>query len=270
MVSGQVINKKLHNDVEKQKNAIEAYIKIAGICYYSCDYIASYDCLIKALNLCEKYNHHEYEPKIYTNIGNIYSYFNEYDLSKFYYEKALSLSDENSKSAGILLNNIGALELANEHIDTAWRYLDKSLKISKQYGEYFSSGMINNVASFYQKKQLYDSAFYYYHLSLSIAKHYNQDETEAINLTDLSNLFFEVNKTDSAMYYINLSKEIAEKNNFLKILSDNYLTLSKIEEAKNHHKKALEYFKKHTSLKDSVFDNKNFGDITQLQRLYEV
>jgi AraC-like DNA-binding protein len=67
-----------------------------------------------------------------------------------------------------------------------------------------------------------------------------------------------------------LSSTIAKKSNFLNILAKNYLTLSKIEESKGHIQNAFEYYKKYANLKDSIFNTKNFGDINQLQRLYEV
>jgi AraC-like DNA-binding protein len=154
-------------------------------------------------------------------------------------------------------------------MDSAAHFLNKSLQISKRHNDFLSSSIRNNIASLYQTMQLYDSAFYYYRLSLEIAKNNNQIEDEARNLSDLGKLFFEVKKIDSALFYIDLSNTIAKENSFLRILANNYLTLSEIEEARGRTIKAFEHFKNYSNLKDSTLNVENFGNINQLQRQYE-
>jgi tetratricopeptide (TPR) repeat protein len=95
------------SDFEQQKRVIEAYNKSAVIYYYMCDYRSSYDLLIKALLLCEKYDYVSYLSKIYTNIGNIYYHFNK-NLAKSYYSEALNFPQD-STSTVVLLNNLGAV-----------------------------------------------------------------------------------------------------------------------------------------------------------------
>ncbi|MCL2290079.1 MAG: tetratricopeptide repeat protein [Bacteroidetes bacterium] len=255
-------------DIEQQKRIIEALNKTANIYYYLCDYRTAYELYIKALILCEKANYEPYKLRIYNNIGNIYSTFNKYDMAKLYYSNALHLCRD-SVGMVILLNNLGAAELESGKIDSAFYYLKESLNISKKLNDKHS-GILNNMALLYEKKQRYDSAFYYYQLSLNEAKKNGNIEDEAGTLANLGALFFEINKTDSAQYYIGLSNAIAEQNNFLRTLSANYLTLSKIEKSKGHSKNALEFFEKYANLKDSAFNVSKFGEINQLQRLYEI
>ncbi|MCL2289596.1 MAG: tetratricopeptide repeat protein [Bacteroidetes bacterium] len=256
-----------NSDFEQQKIVIEAYNKSAVIYYYVCDYRSSYDFLIKALLLCEKFNHDSCLARIYTNIGNIYYRFYKHDLAKSYYSKALNFPQD-SASIVVLLNNIGAVELENDNTDSAAYYLSKALQASKLHNNFLLYSIWNNIASLYQKMQLYDSAFYYYRLLLN--NNQLEKEEEAENLSCLGKLFFEINKTDSALFYIDLSNTIAKENNFLRILAENYLVLSKIEEARGRTTKAFEHFKKYSGLKDSILNVANFGDINQLQRLYEV
>ena len=257
------------NDFEHQKRVTEAYNKSAVIYYYMCDYKSSYDFLIRALRHCEKSNYTSYQAKIYTNIGNIYYRFKKYDLAKLYYSEALNFPQD-SASIVVLLNNLGAVELVSADVENAAHSFNKSLQISRRHDDYILYSIWNNIASLYQKKQLYDSAFYYYYLALDMAKIQNQIEKEVENLSDLGKLFFEVNKLDSALFYIHLSNKMATENNFLRILAENYLTLSKIEETKGQVTKAFEYYKNYSDLKDSIFNVTSFGDISQLQRLYEV
>jgi AraC-like DNA-binding protein/Tfp pilus assembly protein PilF len=257
------------SDTIQQKTIIEAYIKAAIIYYYLSDYRDSYELLIKALHLCEAYHHAIYEPKIYTNIGNIYFCFKKYDVAKSYFSKALNMS-QSIKNEIILLINIGLIEISNGTIDSASYFLNQALNLCIEQNEAYLYSAWNNMAFLYQKTKAYDSAFYYYHLSLNDSRKKNKIVNEAENLSQLGELFFEVNKIDSALYYINLSNLISKKNNFLGILKDNYLILSKIEESRGKIKKAFQYYKEYAELRDSVINAEKFGEINQLQRLYEI
>jgi len=255
--------------IEQQQRIVEAHNK-TGIIYLNlCDYRTAYEFFIKALILCEKVNYESYKARINNNIGNVYSSFNQYDMAKLHYSKAMQLSKDSIMKM-IVLNNLATIELENGKRDTAFLYLKEAFQISKQNNDIHLYGILNNIALYYQKETQYDSAFNYFRLSLEEAKKNSKIENEAEALTNLGNLFFAIHNTDSAQYYIRLSNIITENNNFLRISSENYLTLSKIEKSKKHERKALEYYEKYATLKDSIFNVEKFGEINQLQRLYEI
>ena len=258
-----------NSDFEQYKKIIEAYNKAAVTYYYMGDYRSAYEFLIKALLLSEKYEYTSYLPKISINMGTIYYRFNKYDIAKSHYLDALRLSQDTT-SIILILSNLGAIELERGNLDSASHFLNEALQISKKNKNAQVHSILNNLASLYQKEKRYDSAFYYFRLSLEESKKNNKLEIEAENLSNLGGLFFDIHKTDSALFYIHLSSQIAKKFNFLRILAENYLTLSKIEESKGHTHSAFGYYKKYATLRDSILNTKNFGDINQLQRLYEV
>ena len=255
------------NEFEQQKRIVEALNKSAIIYYYMSDYRSSYEFLIKALLLSEKYDYDTYISKIYNNIGNIYAHFNKVDIAKSFFLRALNVSADST--AG-LLNNLGHIELENENIDSAYYYLNKSLQISIQQNYEHYGIILNSLASFYQKTKMYDSAFYYYRLSLEESRIKNNLENETEVLSNMGKLFLEIGKPDSAILYINKSNIIAEEINLLRIVAENFLTISKIEESKGNIRKAFEYYKNYVTQKDSVLNTEIFGDISQLQRFYEV
>jgi len=234
-----------------------------------CDYLSAYKHLIDALLLCEEYNITSLQPVIYNNLGNIYAHFNKYEIAKSYYLKTISLC-EDTLSLDLVFNNLGYVEACIGNSNSAFYFLEKSLQIYKQYREEDINIVFNSMGSLYQKTKQYDSAYYYFRTSLKESRKKNDILEEVIVLSNLGNLFFETGKTDSALFYIDLSNVIATENNDLKILSDNYLILSQIEELKGNTKSAFKNFKKYANLKDSVFSTAIFGDINQLQRFYEV
>jgi len=265
-----LINTSVKNtDFEQQKRVIGALSNAAAIYFFMCDYRSAYELLIKALRICEKTNYEPLTSVVFSNIGNVYFRFEKFDIAKIYYTKALNLCKDSANMVAIL-NNLGASDVESNHLDSAYYWLNKSLIISKQHNNANLYSTLNSLASLYEKRALYDSAFFFYRLSLTETRNSKNIEKEAQNLSDLGKLFYKMNKIDSALFYINLSNDIAKEKNYPGILADNFLTLSKIEDADGNTKNAYKHYKNYVDLRDSIYNTDKFNEISQLQRLYEV
>lgn len=247
---------------------IRELLNAAGNHYYTSDYRTAYEMLIKALLLCEQYGDTTYEAQIYANMGNIYSRFHKYDMAKREYVKALGLYRDSVGMVAVL-NNLGAAELESGRADSALRYMRRALDISTRHDGIHLSSIRNNIARFYKESGRLDSASHYFHLSLDEVRRSNKIEKEAEILSNLSELLLETGQTDSALYYTNLSNEIAIEHKFPNIEAYNYLTLSRIAEAGHSDGRSLAWYKRHVELKDSLFNAEKFGEISQLQHLYD-
>ncbi|MCL2436111.1 MAG: tetratricopeptide repeat protein [Lentimicrobiaceae bacterium] len=254
---------------EQQKLRVCSLVRTAAVFSDMCDYLSAYKYLIDALLICEEHNISSLQPAIYNNLGNIYAQFNKYEIAKTYYLKTINLC-EDTLSLDLLFNNLGYVEACLGNTDSAFYFLEKSLQIYKQHKKNDINIVLNSIGSLYQKTQQYDSAYHYFQMSLKESRKEKDTIEEVTILSNLGNLFFETGKIDSALFYINLSNALVKEINDLKTLSDNYLLLSKIEELKGNTKSALKNFKEHANLKDSIFSATIFGDINQLQRLYEI
>ncbi|MDR0436787.1 MAG: tetratricopeptide repeat protein [Bacteroidales bacterium] len=263
-----VSTSKKNTDVESAKIVIQALNELAIMYSNMNDYRSAYEFLIKALLLCEEIDYQSFLPRIYNNMGNIYYLFNKYDIAKYYFSKALETCQD-SIGLVLILNNLGAIEIENKNKDSAFFLLEKALQISQEINFTRLFSIQNNIARLYQQRKQYDSAFYYFRLALKNARENDKVEKEAENLSGLANCFFEIGKIDSVLFYIHLSNALAKENNFLRILAQNYLTLTNVEESIGSNKKALEHFRVYANLRDSVFNIENFGNISQLQHLYE-
>jgi len=257
------------SEIEQLKMKVDVFNRMAFIYNNLCDFSTAYGLLIKGLLICEKINYTIFQSKIYNNIGNIYERFKKYDLAKYYYVMALQLCPDSVVIVSIL-NNLGVAERLLGNRDSAFYFFDKALPLSKKNNERALNSIYHNIALNYLDNKQYDSARYYYRMSYEDARKKNILEKEALALSNLSSLFLAINKIDSALYYIDLSNTIAKDNRFLNILTDNYLNLSKIEELHGRNTKALAYYKIYANLKDSVYSIDKFGEINQLQRLYEI
>ncbi|MCL2168086.1 MAG: helix-turn-helix domain-containing protein [Lentimicrobiaceae bacterium] len=246
-------------------------LSMAGVIYltYS-DFRNAYRYMTDALILAEKYNFESELQIIYNNLGMIYFHFAEYDIAKTYYLKALNLTDDKPKYFGVL-TNIASIEREKGNMDSAFIYYDKALTFSKSQNSVYLPAILYDISLFYKKTNQIDSTLYYCKYSVNEAKKKNDTRSLIESYHEIGNIFFEKNQFDSAVFYLNLSNSIAvvEKQS-ITVMPKNYLTLSKIEESKGNIRKAFDYYKKYSSLKDSIYNNNILGDINQIQRQYEV
>jgi AraC-like DNA-binding protein/Tfp pilus assembly protein PilF len=259
-------------DIEHQKIMIEAYHRSATIYFLMDNYRAAYDLLLKALQLSEAINDNTHRARIYISLGNIYHRLGKQDLAKMYFTEALSLTRDRA-IISLILNNLGYASIVDGDMRDAHYSISQSLQIAKQYNPSILHIVMHSMAAYYWKTKVYDSAYHYFQLSINEAREDNTNQHQksiSLSLSDLSKLFFEINKPDSATFYINRSNIIAAENGFLGILMENYLTLSKIAESKGNKIAAFEYFRHYSNLKDSILNHEKIVDINQIQRSYEI
>jgi len=256
-------------DIEQQKIIANTYHNLAFISYTISDFRTAYDCFIKELFICEKYNFTKFKFETLLGIGAVYTNLNQYDLAEQYYLESLDLCKD-SVTIILILNNIVGNNILRGKTDNSFYYLDKALNISKRHDEVFLNSLLNNLGSYYQYKKQYDSAFYYFRQSLYVSRNENDKKVEATNLSDIGKLFFKLNNKDSAAYYIGLSNKVALENKYTSKLAENYLALSEIEKSKGKYKNALEYYETYNNLKDSIFNADVYSSVNLIQRQYEV
>lgn len=253
------------NDPEEQKTLIEAINNVALAYYQLSDYRRSYELSIRALDLCERWGHVEYNSRILTNIGNVYYRFGRADIARQYDLKALKACRDSVMMVGIL-NNLGD---NSPDPDSVWIYLNRALDISRRHKQAYRSDILLNLALYYQKRGEFDVALRHFRMAYDEAQLRGNVESEAENLHFRAKLFREQGRTDSALHYIARSNALAKESNIVRIQVDNYLSLSEIEERRGRNTVAFEYFKVYARLRDSILNNEIFGDINRLQHLYE-
>lgn len=232
------------------------------------DYRSAFNMLIRALSICDRYNLTEERSSIYNNIGNIYYSFGKYNLASDYYKKALVTNRDSSNTFSIL-NNLVNLSIKSGRTDSLQYWLGKCDEVNKREGGRHTHLILNSLAYMYQQEAAYDSAFCYYRLSLAESRKSACKVTEASVLSSMADLWLTRHVTDSARKYVKLSSDIARKNNLRTILADNMMLLARIEEAEGNLPAALTHFKHHYALRDSIMDASLFGEITDMQSIYE-
>ena len=255
-------------DTEHVRQVIEALHQSAIIYSRRSNYRDAYEFLINALVLSEKFYIDDCKSSILRSVGNIYLYFGEWKTAEHYYGQALNEMKGNTDRA-IILNNLGSIQLGLGNWDSAIFVLNQALHVRQETDTVSLYNILYNTAFYYDAIRVYDSAFHYFYLSLDEVRKANRVEKEAHFLGQMGKSYFEIGKIDSALSYVRQSMRIAEEYGFKKILSGNYLILSKIEKGKGNNRLALDYLENHVRLKDSSTNPFIIGEVSRLQYSFE-
>ncbi|MDR1951468.1 MAG: helix-turn-helix domain-containing protein [Bacteroidales bacterium] len=252
---------------EHRQMMMTAYNNAAIIYLNMSNYSIAYELLNRALQLsetCDTTNNYAF----YLNMGCIYLALNEYDLAKLRFLEVLDIWTD-SLTLSIALNNLGYIEMKDGNFDKAFNFINQAIQIGKGYNTRELAVFLNSMGRFYMTKKNYDSAYGYYQLALQHAYKLNDHLEKTKALSDLGNLFFEINKLDSAVFYINLANTVATEHEFLKHLMENFSMLSKIAKARGNKTLALSYLEQYAVLKDSILNYEKVAEINQIRRFRE-
>lgn len=253
-------------DLTSKQIICKALNKASIVCFMRCDYKLSLALLFQSLEMCEEIDFKDYIGSVYNNIGNVYCQFKDYRRAKIYY----NLAYQNGCEEGSVLSNLGLIAYNEGNLDSALILYNKSYLIKRQTGDLNYNATLNNLAMVYHKLNMVDSAFFYYYAALRNAREFKNDVKEAIALSNIGPLHLEIKEYDSASYYLCLGNEVASRIKYFDIMSSNYLYLSRIAEAKGQTKLAFNLYKKHSAIKDSLFNVSEYSKINNLQFMYDM
>lgn len=238
--------------LENYLNAIENYTKIennvglirsfnnTGMIYDRIEnYPKSINYYRQALHyfgLCtekEKEQYKRYQSQIYNNIASANLSLGNRKEAKVYYEKALDVAKEIGfrHIIGSIYNNLGKIEIIEQDYPTAYRYLNRAIKIRQEDNEL--EGLAKS---------------YYF----------------------LSNYYSNINELDSAEWAARKALNIAKEINVLEPQKVAHMFLYEIYESKGLLKEALEEHKKYKLISDSLINEQKVNQLSQLQISYEV
>lgn len=211
-----------------------------------------------------------YAVLLANNIGLVF-----YGLEK--YEKALQHFLEAEKSAlddsltdllSYTYVNIGQIYLRRENYQEALVYFQKSIE--------YLDPVIHHETMFYRflgETQFglhdYKNALKNYQYSLKFGYTYNSWFQIAQTLYSIGQLYAKTNQYEQALNYLDKSLKLSIEHGFNEISKKCYFEYSKLYEKKGSLKLSLDYYKKATQMKDSIFGEKNNKQLAEFQIIYE-
>ncbi len=227
----------------------------------------------KAFSLAGPLENHNKLAELTRDIGNIYFYFDEKVIALDFYQKSLKISQEHRNNEGIAkaYNNIGRLYSEMGNHDEALNYLKKSLSYKTNEVDRVSYGnTLINIGAVYLAKQEHQKALEFFQESFDNFSALNNTEGIANSLFYIGQAYFLLNRINQALAVLDEAWEIASQSDSKRLQVKISLALSGINASTGDFKRAYNYYRIHSSIRDSVFSEENTRLLLELESRYQL
>ncbi len=259
--------------VEDKENEVSLLSMIGAVHIEQGNYQKGIKFLYESLAFYEKSNDKRELPGIYNNIGEAFFLLNDYNMAEENYEKALAIFKENNVKSGIAIANLnlGRANVKQKEFTTAVSYLNQV------YNEFDKNTNPREILLYYdamaecmlsQGKNL--EALDILNKALEMDKELGEFKKVAIELyTRLGMIYYELEDYKKAELFFQKSLKSSLDIKSRTEIQNNYFWLSKCYEKLVEHEKGLLYYKKYTSIKDSIFSLNKIKQIADIQIKYD-
>ncbi len=201
-----------------------------------------------------------------------YQNLKDYESALEYNLEILKIQTSIKNEEGILIakNNIGYAYKYLNNYNLAIRTFEEVLAAEKKQNKAGNVATLINLGITYQNIGDYQNTLrYLLEANKSIEKSGNKKEmAQMYDL--LSSVYFNLKDYYNAKYYNDLALKLAEDSKDKKTLSNAYQTTSLLYQQEEKYDKALEYFKKHLQIKDSLLVEERLQQQNIQQQQYVV
>ncbi len=242
-------------------------------CYYNIgNYEKALEYYLKDLRKQENKGSKEYLSFPLNGIGGVYLKTKQYDNALIYFKRSLSLSVELKDKTGIALTfkNIGNVYHELNNGDTALVYYNKALHLNEELGNKSEvASTLMNIGIIHKQKKNYEEALGSYEKALLIQEELGNKKEIATALLNIGNLEYERDNIDKAINCFQKSIVFSQLVGDKGLISNANEGLSDVYFKKGDYKKAYDYHKIYTSLKDSVYTEASAKAIAEMKTKYD-
>ena len=239
------------NDYEGQARSLN----LVGIAYfYSSIYEEALKSFLEAIDLLKINNNKLLLINILNNIGEIYRESDLYDKAIEYYNKAIDIIDNKdcNLSQAAITANMGQIYFAKRQFTKALEIYNRSYNILTNSNDIIGLGEVENrIGKTHYVLGDLKKAEEYYFKSLNRLEDINNKYYAIDTLINIAELYME-RSSDKALDFYKKAVIYAEDVDSKKKLCNIYSMISKYYENKSQYKASLEYYKKHSNIKEEV------------------
>lgn len=251
---------------------IEAYSHIASLYLRHSLYKEAIVNFEKSIAIAKPLNKKNELAFNYYFLGNTYMYLEDLDQATDLYGKSKAIFKETGdyKALGMVHNSQGIVFSKKQQFHQSYQAFFKSYRIFDSLKmDYEKSYPMTNIGDYYLKIEEPDSAIKYFMEAIEIENRFKELKGKAISLGNIGLAYLQKSQYKTAINHFKQSLEIAEKNEFNKVIYDNYKDLSETYKEMNDFKKSLLYYEKYSALKDSIVGAETKKEIVTMQSNYE-
>jgi tetratricopeptide (TPR) repeat protein len=254
------------------KNSIATcYNSLGNIYTTRGNYSLALECFQNALKIREEMQNISAVTKSLVSIGSIYFSQKNYESALEYNLKAAEYAEDcNDKHslAGSLLN-IGLIYMQTSD-DRALEYLLKALDISENLKIIpLKTGILLNIGQYHFNKSDYDKALENFTEALDLSETVRNNTSGSFAKMQIAKVYQARNQFSQALDYANSSLEVAKSLKLVEVRKDLHKILSEVYAATNNFKTAYLHSVLYKQLNDSLFNENNIRQITELEFTYK-
>ena len=226
----------------------------------------------KSLKIREKINDKSGIAIGLNNIGFVYDNQGELSTALEYYQKSLKIKEEMGDKNGIAtsFNNIAAIFYKKKDVSKAIEYFQKSLEVREEIGDKKGIAIcLNNIGGMYKNQEDISKAIEYFQKSLEVREEIGDKQGIAICLNNIGGIYKNQKELFKALDYANKSLAIAQEIGYPENIRDAAELLSQIYEQQGKNKEALEMYKLHITMRDSIKNEETQKTVLKQQAKYE-
>lgn len=242
----------------------------------------------KALRIYEKLRYQTGIAKVNLSIGQNYSQQQDYVNAEKYLLATLTAFEKIGMKNAIAKthNNLGVLYTRQKKLDKAVFHYEKAIEIRSSYGDIAGNeSTISNLANIFFEKENYEEALKLFNRALTINRISENLSFRAVHLSSIGNIYLRIAKDNNKLARLlggnqkkalNLSKAyldsaivLFEELQDLNDVQLFYKSMSEVEEMLQNYPASLDYFKKYSAARDSVFNAENTRKATEMRLGFE-
>lgn len=250
-----------------------SYNNIGGAYRLERNYTLALENIFRALRIFEKLNMPEGVAYCTINIGIIYRMQSNFDLARKYFERTIAIREEIGDEFGkaVALNQIAEIFYDQRKLDEALESYQELRKLYEALDE--TKGIASVIGGMGGIKYLqgkYNEAKRYRKESLRLQRQIQNAEGIVINLNQLALISAQDNLIAEGDELLDEAHRICLESNNLNLLIEHYRTRAEYNRIRGDYEEALEFYKRHTQLKDSIAIDQRIDAIAAMEAIHRV
>ncbi|MFN6039437.1 MAG: tetratricopeptide repeat protein, partial [Bacteroidota bacterium] len=200
--------------LQNKKYEAKAYSLVGVLNYRNGELRRALEYHLKALEIREALEINDEVGKSYTNIGNVYSDIENFELSEKYHLKALGVFSRLNDEKQILncLCNLGVLKHAQKQDTPAVKNFQMALQLAEKLNDHEARAMCcNNLGIIYEEAKNWDMALNYFFETVKLNEQMDTHGNLAESYFNLGSVYTGMKNKPEALAWLGKALDIAKK-----------------------------------------------------------
>jgi len=245
----------IHTETKNKIGMASDFLNIGSVHRIQGDMSKALEYSYKSLKIFEEVGDVAGAADNLNNIAYIYNRQGDTENALVYYHKSLKVykSTGNKYAIGYALYNIGATSLLKGDTVLAMEYTQQSLKLCQEIGDLEGvANSFNNIGKIYKLQGNFLKAQDCYSKGLKIRQEIGDKAGVLTSFSTIGGLEMDNGHYKKAEINLVKSLNLSKQIGYVKHMSANYQLLSELYEKTKRYKKALNIFKLHINMRDSL------------------